>query len=312
MGSLFKPKTSVTQAPFESNPWGPQQPYLKTGFEAAGGALTSGQEALSGVTDWTANLNKTQTGALDSLSKSGMGAYAEAGKHLMSQGMSNSGYLDKWGQGAQALYDRASTDRTDEIIQRGGQFADNPHLQGQIDAALGDVHKTFQREVAGINNVASGSGNINSTRAGTLEAYALDDAMDRSAAISSQMRGNAYERGMDRSMAYDRSTTADLMGSTSMFGQVGQNGVNNTATGLGLLSSGAQQAFDAGSAYQNQAQQEIEGAYRGAFAPMDLVNQYMSTVGGSYGQKGFNSQVSKSSSPFQQLVGAASVAAGVM
>lgn len=230
MGSFFKGKTTVTKSPFETNPWKEQQGFLTDGFQKGASALDNAMAVNGG--DSVANMNGGQLSAIERLQSLGMGAAGNVSNAALTAGMGAIGDLGTYSTNAQSIFDRAGTNRTGDIIAGGTQFADDPFLQGQIDAALGDVRKSFDGTVGGINSAATGTGNINSTRAAALEALALDDAMDRGAAISSQMRGAAYQSGLDRSMAMDAGQTQEMFGANSQIGQSAGMGLDFSRAGL--------------------------------------------------------------------------------
>lgn len=310
MSSLFKSKTTQTQAPFESNPWEPQQEYLLSGFSQGSDALTKALQGVGAITDTVADLNPTQQTAIGALSSLGLGQAQDVGQNIVNAGNANLGNLSQFGTAASGFNDYVNTDRTSDIMSRGAQYADNPYLQGQIDSALSDVNRAFQSDVGNINAAATGSGNINSTRAGALEARALDDAMDRAASVSSNMRSSAYESGLDRSLAQDQSTVQQMLQGAGLLSQSGLTGLDALSAGLNTQQTGLNTALNAGSILQGQNQAEIDGKLAQAQMPMDLINQYMQIVGGNYGSQGYNTQVSQSASPFQQLVGATSTLMG--
>lgn len=302
MGSLFKSRTTTTKSPFETNPWKPQQGVLREGFTAASAALDKGL----GINDTVADMNGGQGAAIGQITNLGMGA-GDVSRAALSAGMGGVGRVDRFGANAEGILSDVSRDRTGDILASGEQFASNPFMQGQIDAALGDVAKAFQRTQGDINVAAAGTGNINSTRAGAMEAIAQDEAMDRAAAISSQMRGAAYETGMDRAMGMDAQRTSAMMGANAQVGQAGGMGVDTARTGLGMGIDGATAALGAQDRFQQQQQAEIDGA---RLSDLDLIQRYMSTVGGNFGSSGYTSTVTRRPSPFQQILGGVTSLAG--
>src|SRR3546814_1157695 len=77
------------------------------------------------------------------------------------------------------------------------QYADNPHVQGMIDANSRDVVRNLNEEtLPGIDRQATATGGINSSRAGVAAGIAQRGAEDRIADISSTIRGDAYNRGL--------------------------------------------------------------------------------------------------------------------
>jgi hypothetical protein len=310
MGGFFKSKTTNTQQPFEQNPWEPQQDYLKDGFKKAGTSLGQAQQQFGAIKDYTADLNGGQTKAISDLTRFGNGTTQNVANTSINTGLDGMRDFGKFGNNAGELYNTAMRDPTGKIMQNGQAYAENPYLQGQIDASLNDVNKAFQRDQASINSGAVATGNINSTRAGALEARAMDDAMDRGAAISSQMRGNAYESGLDRAMVTNQNQFDNGMGANASFLQSGLAGYDMAQGGVQTGQAGYESALGSQGILQQQNQNEIEGQLRKAGVPQELVAQYMATVGGSYGQQGFQTSTSTQQSPFQTLIGGAASLAG--
>lgn len=310
MGSLFKSKTTTTQQPFESNPWKPQQKYLMKGFEAGSGALDKAVAQNGEITDFTADLNEGQLAAIGGLSNLGMGASQDVSQLALRLGLGGAGNFEDFSSNAKDLFAKAGQDPTDNIIANAEKYSSNPHLQGQIDAALGDVRKAFDRDVAGINSAAVGTGNINSTRAGALEARALDDAQDRGAQISAAMRGAAYEGGIDRAMDQVQQNFNNQMGANEALRASGAMGLDFAKQGLQTGAAGYGSAIDANGMLQQQEQNEIAGKQQMSQSEMDLIQRYMGIVGGSYGSQGFQTQVTKQPGLFQSLVGGAASLGG--
>lgn len=380
---------------------------------ALGGMINqNAQQNLNGANQFSQNA----TGIAD-LS----GNYAsQIGDNLDQSSGASQGVLDRSNQ----LYGNGDVSG---ILSDAQKVADNPYLQSQIDNAISDVQRGFQNTQAQINANASGAGGMNSTRAGLLESRALEAAQRTAGNISSQMRSDAYNTGLNtalqnksqnnallntqlgagqqqmgindqrmnlagqdlqtrlnannqfgagQQMAQDARNTAvsqtfdnamlgqgirndqfsqtslahntNLSGYDSLLAALqGQVGAQNTAGnllgsaagtalnagtaglealmgnnaqraqlgsigndlingGFGLASGGNVSAYDAASRLQNQAQAEIDGRLGLNGAGLDLVAQYLGAIGGNYGTQGYQTSVSKSPSPFQQIVGGAS------
>ncbi len=311
MGSLFKSKTKTTQEPFETNPWAPQQSYLKEGMASASAGLATAQASNDAIPDFVADINPGQTAALDASTNFQNGVLPGANA-AVTAGTAAIGGLGAFQGNAAQMVGAAGADRTGQIISNANQFANNPQLQANIDASLGDVRKAFDQDLSGINAMASGTGNINSTRAGTVEALARDDAMDRGAQISAQMRGDAWNKGID---------TAS-MNISDQFSQAGQaNAQLGASAAQGVDTLGAGQAMGQGALGQNlanasmtqaQAQAEIDGMRAKGMSDLEISQAYMTAVGGSYGNNGFTSSTKTTPSIFQQVLGGAASVAGAI
>jgi hypothetical protein len=78
-----------------------------------------------------------------------------------------------------------------------GAIANNPYLDGQIDAASRDVVRNLQEnQLTGNAALAASTGNSGSSRRAVMDAVAQRGAADRVADISAGMRGQAYSQGI--------------------------------------------------------------------------------------------------------------------
>lgn len=312
MGSLFKSKTQTvqTQNPYERNPWKPQEDYLIGGFESAKDALTGALGSLGGITDFTADMTAGQDQAAQDQIAYNQGLMGQ-GTNMINLGNNLSGNLSTAAGNANAVFGQAGVDPTQQIVGNAGQYINNDVLQGQIDAAIGDVNRGFQKQQGQINSGASAGGNINSTRAGVMEAMALDDAQDRAAQISSTMRGDAYSQGLGLAAQTHQQGIGNQLAANQQIAGLGSAGMGAILQGANLGAGAAGQVYDTNALYQTQAQNEILGKINGAQLPLNLVGQYMQTVGGNYGGHGYEttSQTFQKPSLFGQITGAA---AGLM
>jgi hypothetical protein len=274
------------------------------------------------------------------------------------------------------VYNDVRQDKTGSIYQNAQGIANDPTVQASIDATLKDVNKAFQRDVGGLNAAASGTGNINSTRAGVMEARMADDAMDRAAGISASVRSDALAKGLGvaqgaAGMRQDGMLGAnaqyqnddatrlaaaglDLSGKTAGLqgmlssgnlrlndrtqganvdlaaaGLIGQGGMNKSAltsealgrfgdtlgmsgTAYDQTQAGNSDSLAMGDKGQAQRQAEIQAQLTKLGLPMDFVQQYMATVGGNYGSKGFNTELTEGSPGLLQMgAGLATTAGGL-
>lgn len=311
MGSLFKSRTQTTQAPFESNPWGPQQQYLTQGFSQAQTALDNSLAQNGQITDYTADLNGMQTASAQGLYGVGSGTAQQVGGQMMGAGGDLSQSLGQYAQNANQMFGTNMADRAGAVRDQGFQMADNPYIQGQIDSVARDANQMLSLQSADVNSTASGTGNINSTRAGVLDSLNQNAAADRVASVSSQLRGDAFDRGMGLANDMDARVASERMYANDALGQAGRSGYDLMQGGLDAQRTGFSDALGAGSVFQQQNQNEIDGQRTRSQAELDLVQRYMGIVGGNFGSQGFQSQVTQSPSIFQQLVGGATAIAGL-
>jgi hypothetical protein len=117
---------------------------------------------------------------------------------------------------AQALTDRANGDPAARALATGGAFAENPTVQGQIDAANRDAARTYsEATLPGLNARASAGGNVNSARAGAAEAVAARGLADRTADTSAAIRSNAFDQGVGASLTGNAQNNALALGANA-------------------------------------------------------------------------------------------------
>lgn len=271
-------------------PWKVQQPFLKTGFNSAAGLYGQYMDAPWYQGQLYAGMNGMQQGAAN-----GAAGFAGGQGMALSQGMINDsqnylGQTNNYLTAANRMAGYNPADPTQQNIQNAGQYADNPYLNGAIDAASRDVTRNLTEDVLpGINRSAAGTGNTNSTRTGIAEGVALRGAQDRIGDISSTIRADAYNSGLNLS---EQGRQANMQG--QLTGQGMGLDALNTAIGRGmdLQGQGMQGTVNmydlmgrAGDKYQQDQQgfadanyQRWQGQYN---QPWDLLSRYMGAVGGT-------------------------------
>lgn len=280
---------TTSQSNGQTAPWKPQQPYLKTGFQSAAGLYGQYLDAPWYQGQLYAGMNGMQQGA-------GQGAadYATGQGMDLSQGMINDSqqFLGQSGNYLTAANRMANfnpADPTQQNITNAGLYANNPSLDGAIDAASRDVTRNLTENVLpGINRTAAGTGNTNSSRTGVAEGIALRGAQDRIGDIASTIRADAYNNGLNLS---EQGRQANMQGQLQGQG-MGLDALNvAVGRGMDLRNQGMQGTVNmydllgrAGDKFQQDAQgyadanyQRWQGQYN---KPWDLLSRYMGVVGG--------------------------------
>jgi hypothetical protein len=217
------------------DPWSGQQPYLKDAMSQAQ-ALYNQTKATNSPGyqgDFKAQATPQQIStfqnALGWNNTTGQGAVNNtigAGNQQLQQGQAG------LGEAQQGLTNFNNKDWTQQHIQDAGQYANNPFMQSMIDAASSDAKRTFSEQtMRGIDQNAAATGNMNSTRAGVSAGIAQRGLADEVGNLSANMRGNAWNTGLQMSQADQGSLLQGLLGKANVSqGQV--------STGLGALSQG--------------------------------------------------------------------------
>ena len=314
---------TTSQTNSSTAPWSVQQPYLKTGFQSAAGLYNQYLDAPWYQGALYAGMNGMQQGAAN-----GAASYANGQGMNLSQGMINDsqqflGQSNNFLNTANRLANYAPGDPTQYNINNAGQYANNPYLNGAIDAASRDVTRNLTEDVLpGINRGAAAGGNTNSTRTGIAEGIALRGAQDRIGDIASTIRADAYNNGLGLS---EQARTANQ--GAALQGQGMGLDALNTAIGRGmdLRNPGMQGTINmydlmgrAGDKYQQDQQgyndanyQRWQGQYN---QPWDLLSRYMGAVGGqNWGSQTQNSTVKPGSTmgAIQGALGGATAGLGL-
>jgi hypothetical protein len=270
-------------------PWSKQQPYLETGFKSAAGLYGQYLDAPWYEGQLYAGMNPMQQGAA-----TGAGQYAMGQGMDLSQGMvqdsqpflaQGSNFLNT----ANRLANFAPGNSTQYNINNAGLYANNPYLDGAIDAASRDVTRNLTEDVLpGISRQAAGTGNTNSTRTGIAEGIALRGAQDRIGDIAATVRADAYNSGLGLS-AQERVAN---MGASLQGQGMGLDGLNTAlGRGMDLRNQGLQGTVNmydllgrAGDKFQGDQQGYADANFerwKGQYdMPWDMLSRYMGAVGG--------------------------------
>jgi hypothetical protein len=168
-----------------SSPWNVQIPYLNQAFNQASGILNQGTgNVYSG--DMTAQFTPEQLATFRSM----IGQGGNAGT------LANTGVNSLTGA-ANGLASFAPQGGVDSNIAAAGQYANNPYLSGQVDAAMRDARRSVSEDaLPGIDRGAALTGNLDSSTSGISKGIVERGLADKTADVSAGLRGNAYNQGL--------------------------------------------------------------------------------------------------------------------
>lgn len=307
---LFGGSTKTTT---KSEPWKPQGDALRSIFNSVGALYNqqAGTPAYEG--DLYANMDPATAAAIQNIVNYNNSKGQQTTDQISKTGSSLAG-SDLYQSALSDFNKSASGDPTLDNIAQAKAYASNPAIDGMIDAASRDVSRNlYENELPGIDRAASGTGNINSSRAGVAAGIAARGAQDQIGDISAAIRGNAYDRGL--SLAEQaRVTNLSAMGSSAgLYGQSVGQGLDalNLSNNMTLGNNSA--AIDASRLNQQDEQGQLDADYQAwqnqDNRQWDLLNKYYSILG-SNNWGGTSTQKTKSSgSILGSALGAASVAA---
>lgn len=279
LGGIFgsqKQKTSTS-------PWKGQKPYLTDLFSQAQAANNNAGGPYTG------NLYAGMDGQT-AQGVQGIGGFSPYGQAIsygaMDAGAGLFGAGGAAAQGAMGLMGQG--DPTQANIASATQYANNPQVQGMIDAANRDTARNlYEQELPGANRMNSMTGNQNSSRAGMREAMLTRGANDRMADTSANIRGAAYSQGLNMA---ENSRQANLgfqaQGAGQLAGLFGQ-GVAASGAGQQQMYNNLDALVSSGQLSQADAQGYLDAAFKqwsmADNYDMNKLGQYQGLISGNYG-----------------------------
>jgi len=209
------------------------KPYVDAG-------LSGGQGAFNDVlnTGYYQGQTLAGTNPYASAAANTMGGFAPS---VMSSGFNMFNLGSGFGQNYRDLYDRAQQDSLSGAID----YA-NENAGALTDALMSDARRNTQLAMQGNNMSSSGTGNVNSSRAGIADAALLSDLARRSEATGETVRNNLIDRKMNAdAAAFNRSMDAN-----AQLANTYNNAMNTMSTGAGF-------GMDAGRYLQGEEQNRL-------------------------------------------------------
>lgn len=201
-----------------------------------------------------AGLNQFQTSSANNLGSFANNT-ANLGYGLMNTGLGSLGASSAAGGNAADIYGRSMMDPTQSIISQAGQYANNPYVDGLIDASGRDVARQLnEQQLPSLARAASGAGNTNSSRAGVESAIMQRGAQDRLADISSGIRSQFFGTGLGMAQNQYNQNLQNMLGANSQLLNAGQFGAGLVGAGQDFATNAFQQGQGAGGVYQTQDQ----------------------------------------------------------
>jgi hypothetical protein len=271
-----------------SQPWKEQVPYLKYGFDQAKNAYQTASANPVYDGQRVAGLNPMQTGGADWLGNytQNLGFGGTDLANLLSQNML--GQSAMYGQNANQIFQRAGQDPTQTILNQANQFANNPYVDSLINASGRDVtRQLFERDLPGINRAATGTGNLNSTRAGVESAIATRGAADRLADMSGDIRSKFFGQGLTMGQNQWNSNLSNMLNANAGLYNAYNSGLGGLNTSQNLAAGNFDALNAAGGMYSNYNQALLNSDMQ-RFAeqrdmPLDLISKYKALIDGNYG-----------------------------
>lgn len=232
MGNASTSRTTQNQQESSTtNPWAPQGDQLQHIFSQARNLYDrqSGSQGYGG--NFVAGFRPEQTQNLfDTFNWSrnnGVGQRMIAsGDTMMNQGMTHAN------NALGGLLGMAGQDPTQANIRSAGQYANNPEMDGMVQASMRDAQRSVaEGALPSLYRGNAASGNINSSKMAISDGLVRRGLADRTADVSSTMRGNAYSQGLNLA-------EGARMGNMGALGQAAQLGLGQFGQGMSSFQGG--------------------------------------------------------------------------
>jgi hypothetical protein len=160
------------------------------------------------------------------------------------------------------------------------QYADNPWVEGTIDAALRDsTRQLTEQDLPGLDRGAVAGGNTNSSRTGAQAAILQRGYMDRAGDISSAIRSGLYSSGLNLAEQARQANLGGLGVAGGLFGGIYGQGLNAASQGQTMNYNNYDAAIKGGQLLQQDQQGEINGQIAQNQYALDLLNKKAAATG---------------------------------
>jgi hypothetical protein len=276
MGSLFKTKATPIYDQSAVDAWNTVKPYHQTAMSGMQGVANNLAQNPAYSGQRVADLNQYQTGGANTLG-SFAGNTADNAYGMTNVGQNNLMAGNAFGGNAGDIYNRSTMDPTQQIIGNAGMYANNPYMDGMIDAANRDtVRGLTEQQLPSLMRGMVGSGNTNNT-AGMKEGQILArGAMDRMADTSANLRGQFFGKGLDMAQGQWNQNIANMLNSNQGLLNAGQFGLGAMGAGQQYAGNAFNQSQAAGGLFYDQQQRQFD-------AQRDVFNESWQNPLSAYG-----------------------------
>lgn len=207
----------------------------------------------------------------------------------------------------------------DQINDMSGKLYDSTLVQSQIDQVGKDVRDQLGASIKGINQNATASGNMGSSRAGVAEGVAKGKAADAIAEGSANIQNSARQSAMNQAMSTLQGNQQTSLNAANQLGSLGVNSAQLQQSTANGYNQTLQNQLTGSGILQNQAQNVANNNWINKVgdkqAGWDALSNYTNIVGGIGGMGGTSSgtatQGGGGNSLFNNILGAGSTIAGM-
>ncbi|MGL5581050.1 MAG: tail fiber domain-containing protein [Cetobacterium sp.] len=310
MGKLFGGGGSQSTTT-ETSPWKPAQGALENILNQAGN-LFDQQGGINAewvdkqIADLTPEMQETVKNLINS---QGFKDLATNIGNATQQGVSGIG------QATGILGGLANQGITAENINKmAGELYDSELVQSQKTNLGKDIEKGLAKSTQGINQAASGSGNMGSSRAGVAEGVAIGEAADAYATGASAIENSARTQALQGAMGTLMGNQSTALGAAGQLGSLGLGSVNAQSNLGGMYQQMLQNQLTGSGILQNQNQNILNNQWFNQQGQQNMgwnqLNNYLNIAGSIGGMGGTSTSTGPKPDRFGQMLGAGATLGG--
>lgn len=296
---IFTSKKTTTQS-VDMGPWGQQQPFLTGAWNSAQNLYNTqnGQPGYQG--DFIATMNPDQLGLIRSF----MDYYKGTGVNRADALFNNATTMTNTGMNgvinsANAINNFANSDRTGAIISDASRIADNPYMSSMVDASMRDAYRNAsENTIPNLYRDAAAGSNLNSSRTALAQGVVERGLAQKTADVSSMLRGNAYDTGLKIGAGNQALTLDALKGAGGLFDSLNKTGLAANDLATNQRDNATERALYLSDTERQGRQMELDNNLQkfryNEDRPWDLLNRYYGIVGSQkWGSTGTSTTVTK-------------------
>jgi hypothetical protein len=226
--------TTTGTSESKTEPWGPQKQGLKTAFT---GALDGYKDANSAVApdQFIAGMTPEQTDVFRQM----LGYANGSAGNAAAAGNAGVGMIGMGANGLQGSlsglegFDPTKLNNTNSIIESATKYANNPAVDGMINAAMRDSRQQVRDvQLPGIGANAAVTGNTNSSRTGIAEGLVERGLAQQTADTSANIRGSMFDKGLELAQSGADSNNASTLAALNARGALSGSAYSSGADGV--------------------------------------------------------------------------------
>lgn len=316
-----KSQTQKTESTTESSPWAPAQGQLKD-------ILNDAQKQYEATGGLDGNWIDKQFPDLTDEMKQSLLNLSESGNLKQVTDSINkitSSSADNVNQASSALSGIASGGVSGEQInQLASQLYDSDTVRSQVGSLTDNAMKNYDRQVQGLNQSATSSGNMGSSRAGVAQGVMAGETNKAIAQGTADIQNNARTNAYGQAISTLQNNQSNSLNAANSLGSLGMNQGQLQAGNAGIYQNILQNEATSANTTQTQAQGKADNDWFNQVgqsnAGWDNLSKYLQMVGSVGGMGGTSTSTGTTTSSgggglggaFNQVLGLGSTAAGII